>query len=544
MDSDVLLYITEGRGILNGLVPYVDLFETKPPGMFLLTALSLKTTGDERLLGILTILCLLIVAAIPAVCAFVWTRQQENRTRRTTIIATALAAGTLVALYLERWATGMEIEIFGGAALSLYAVLVMMRRASGQSMKQRVLLCGLRALPLFVSIFLKEYFVFMALAIALLAAPRLREFFEAFILPLIIALMMHVTTLLLLGYLSGYLSIYLPVQIGVRFGGMMLEPPWLGAADVTQLFYHLFGQFPESPVFWLLIFMLLGCVPLYNREKVTMKTATWTIVLWTVLFILWEELYILLLWGYTLTQGTWIIAAHPFLLAPLALCTALLLLWMLRSKTHRTLSPHLILPLAAIYIMQYAIVGAGGAGNHFAAAAPVYIVLVLQALRSVIRPGQAGARVGILLGGLVIAAVLLYRTSADDWNRLRGNAEFAPRNNADQIARLDALMDRCGIDRFYDLGGLHPFAFARHSMWGPLPSLDLFEYLEDRDHPLARATEENLANRNLLLLAPPEIKNPKTRGFVETHFTRTPPPCAAGILPLQKREIWFRTDAL
>lgn len=51
MDSDVLLYFAAGRGILNGLSPYIDIFETKPPGMFLLSALSLRVTGDERLLG-------------------------------------------------------------------------------------------------------------------------------------------------------------------------------------------------------------------------------------------------------------------------------------------------------------------------------------------------------------------------------------------------------------------------------------------------------------------------------------------------------------
>src|SRR2546422_741744 len=45
VQPDAYLYFTVGRGILNGLLPYKDLFETKPPGMFLLSALSLWITN-------------------------------------------------------------------------------------------------------------------------------------------------------------------------------------------------------------------------------------------------------------------------------------------------------------------------------------------------------------------------------------------------------------------------------------------------------------------------------------------------------------------
>lgn len=32
--SDGAIYYAMGRGIVNGLTPYIDLFETKPPGIF------------------------------------------------------------------------------------------------------------------------------------------------------------------------------------------------------------------------------------------------------------------------------------------------------------------------------------------------------------------------------------------------------------------------------------------------------------------------------------------------------------------------------
>jgi hypothetical protein len=54
--SDYLLYTVVGRGILNGLTPYIDLFESKPPGMFLLAAVSLLVSGIEGFTVFLRIL--------------------------------------------------------------------------------------------------------------------------------------------------------------------------------------------------------------------------------------------------------------------------------------------------------------------------------------------------------------------------------------------------------------------------------------------------------------------------------------------------------
>src|SRR3990167_5056999 len=49
LDADSTVYFMFGRTILNGFRLYVDFFDVQPPGIFLLTALSLFVTGDERL---------------------------------------------------------------------------------------------------------------------------------------------------------------------------------------------------------------------------------------------------------------------------------------------------------------------------------------------------------------------------------------------------------------------------------------------------------------------------------------------------------------
>src|SRR4051812_43685219 len=60
--GDASVYLAVGRGILNGLAPYRDLFEIKPPGMFWLAGLSLALGGDERLAVFLQVV---VLAAVP-----------------------------------------------------------------------------------------------------------------------------------------------------------------------------------------------------------------------------------------------------------------------------------------------------------------------------------------------------------------------------------------------------------------------------------------------------------------------------------------------
>src|SRR3989338_10892941 len=64
--ADAYIFMTVGRGILNGLRPYTDLFESKPVGVFLLNALSFRLTGGIFLLHIIVGLGTI---ALPIACA-------------------------------------------------------------------------------------------------------------------------------------------------------------------------------------------------------------------------------------------------------------------------------------------------------------------------------------------------------------------------------------------------------------------------------------------------------------------------------------------
>jgi hypothetical protein len=120
IDSAGFLYLMVGRGILNGLHPYVDLFESKPPGMFLLAALSLVITGDERAAMLMQVG---IFVALPILLgAFAWreVRHHPDGLHRGSITGIAGLVGILLALYLEERSGGFQTESFGAFFASLY----------------------------------------------------------------------------------------------------------------------------------------------------------------------------------------------------------------------------------------------------------------------------------------------------------------------------------------------------------------------------------------------------------------------------------------
>src|SRR3990167_5617355 len=112
MDSDTLLYFIVGRGVLNGLAPYADLFESKPPGMFLLAAISLWSTHGEWLAVALE--CTILVLIPLLIVAFAWrVTKSEEGVDRFVIMSLSAGIGLLLSLYLLERAGTVEAESFG-----------------------------------------------------------------------------------------------------------------------------------------------------------------------------------------------------------------------------------------------------------------------------------------------------------------------------------------------------------------------------------------------------------------------------------------------
>ena len=98
--------------MLNGLTPYADLFETKPPGIFLLHALSLKLFGSQFLVKLLQAIVLLGIPVLVVVPSIAFVQGRSNAQRRL-ISLTSILFGLLLALYTANQAGEGLTESYG-----------------------------------------------------------------------------------------------------------------------------------------------------------------------------------------------------------------------------------------------------------------------------------------------------------------------------------------------------------------------------------------------------------------------------------------------
>jgi len=194
LSGDGAIFFALGRFILNGGIPYRNLFETKPPGVFFLSSLSLLF-GGVGAAQFFVCLALLVVFAVPIALD----------SERGPFI------GLLCILLMLSEGIGFYSEVFGAAALCLYVLVV-----KSNLMNLWKMILG--SLFLYLAILFKEPFILIALALAILLF-NWEHFWWLYVVPQIVALVLFALTLLLLGSFREYVMNYLPFILKIRVGG-------------------------------------------------------------------------------------------------------------------------------------------------------------------------------------------------------------------------------------------------------------------------------------------------------------------------------------
>ena len=229
--GDAQYYWTVGRGILNGFTLYADIYDTKPPGIYLLSALSLWLFGDGTFGFWLNALMLLL---LPLAFCLTALRMATSlpKTPRLWCVLLAGIFGVLLSLYAAFLAEGWQVEWYGAFFGSLYAIaLVFFHQHRSRWMTVFLSLCMILAIGF------KEPFVLSLLAVALILLPQKNDLIAKFVIPVSITAVVGVVALFLLGYLDGYLSVYLPSQFGHHL--VRSDPLWLRGTHLSLLFVYL-----------------------------------------------------------------------------------------------------------------------------------------------------------------------------------------------------------------------------------------------------------------------------------------------------------------
>ncbi len=247
---DTPIYWAIGRGIYNHIQPYSGLFETKPPGIFLLATLSLLIAGNVDFMRYFQITAIGIIAVAP-IFAFLITnpRRQVHWGLRSLI---SLSFGLVLGLYSAQRSGEIQVESFGAAFGCLYAVTCYYL-ASRPVRPVHVLVCSG---VIFFACLLKEPFALSCLGVSLVFISCCKKFVQLFVLPLALAGALGLLTLYFVADVKFYLTEYLPYMSSAHVG--RFGSPWIRALNFRRT---LEDQFDFSFFFGLIISLIaLGTV--------------------------------------------------------------------------------------------------------------------------------------------------------------------------------------------------------------------------------------------------------------------------------------------
>jgi hypothetical protein len=216
---DSPIYWAVGRGILNGLTPYRDLFETKPPGIFVLSAVSLWLRGDMWLASAAHTAALALLP-VTVIAGSMRSRIRGHKTLEMMIMISALLFGVLLSLYSADKDIGFQVESLGSLFITVYAALIVKHRARWNMLRTLT-----ASMLIFCGVGMKEPFILTAAACALLLAEHPRDLLRSFLIPALIAAVAGVLVLGVTGWLFPYLDIYLPEMLGRHI--QQGEPMWM-----------------------------------------------------------------------------------------------------------------------------------------------------------------------------------------------------------------------------------------------------------------------------------------------------------------------------
>jgi hypothetical protein len=192
-DSDI--YFAVGRGIVNGIPPWSGLWDIKPPGIFLLSAISFKFFDTPVFCHWFQSFILIILAFTPLAAHFVFPNRSIWR-----LFACCLF-GLTISLYSAERAGEVQTESMGAA----FACLSIFAFAYPNFYKRKALWLSISALGLLGACGFKEPFLFVLLGASVLLCKDIKDWLMRFLLPLAIAMAVGFLILIIFGWFNDFL---------------------------------------------------------------------------------------------------------------------------------------------------------------------------------------------------------------------------------------------------------------------------------------------------------------------------------------------------
>jgi len=192
---DTPIYYAIGRGIVNGVAPWSGLWEIKPPGIFLVSAISFEFFDDPVFTYYAQIFVLILTAAFPIVAYFLLSSY-----RSVLKFALSMLAGLLLALYSAERAGEFQVESFGAA----FACIAVFAMAAPNFEKRKILWISLSTVGILGACGFKELFLFPLFGASLIFCREIKHWLYRFALPLAIAILVGFAFLRICGWFGDF----------------------------------------------------------------------------------------------------------------------------------------------------------------------------------------------------------------------------------------------------------------------------------------------------------------------------------------------------
>lgn len=204
---DSYLYYAVGHGLSEGLIPYREMYENKPPLIFLLASFSYKTWGSYHFLNILAFLSLLIILIFPVV--FVILKCIKNKTNLAfsiLLVGFTLNCSIIFTLFSQNESSQAQIETLGSACSILCIFFASFTKENSKLYSPFTIFNGL-----FwgLSAMFKEPFALICGISLLLFAKNKEKLLKCVIYPLFYAIITVFIILILSNCFVPYFTIYL-----------------------------------------------------------------------------------------------------------------------------------------------------------------------------------------------------------------------------------------------------------------------------------------------------------------------------------------------
>ena len=263
--ADSPLYWTVGRGILNGLKPYLEMYENKPVGVFLISALSFAVTGETILCNIVSIISVMLIAFVPALALIDRYRKDENidNLRKAAVVLTVFLSCIFLAVYTEMRSGAFQVEAIG-AAFSVLFICLVYKLGRSQTKKERIILTVLASLAICCAVMLKEPFLLGAVFGALLFVDNFKDLLKNLVIPCVGGGIIAVIGLAAGGVLVPYFSIYCKRMFETRISGSRTTT--VKAFEPQRIFDNV-KQFSVWLLILLILFAVLALVSVIIKKK-------------------------------------------------------------------------------------------------------------------------------------------------------------------------------------------------------------------------------------------------------------------------------------